>query len=614
LCIGFIIAVFVSWVYDITSTGVKKTKPVSAAKHITQTTIPASSGWKITTYASAFIIVALVTFNIFSRRNQSTDISKLSKSIAVLPFFNDSPSDSNQYFINGIMEEVLNNLQKIKDFRVLSRTSTDQYKGTDRPTLPEIAKKLDVNYIVEGSGQKYGNKFILRVQLIAADNERHLWAKSYNREIRQTTDIISVQSEIAQLIASELKATITPEEKQLIEKTPTANLTAYDFYQKGRDEHTKYWIDNSSRTVLKKAEDLYREALKYDSTFARAYTGLARVYYDEHFFQEFFSENFLDSILILSNIALSFDNQLSDAYTLKGTYYSETGNPELAIEEFDKALKLNPNDWMAYFWKSDLYYTFTDLVNLINSLQKAASLNHGPELPSLLGTIGQAYFDAGFPDKSQYYYQEELKLDDDSAMYYYYLGGNEFWLGNYTKSIESGLKGYAIDSNNYVILNLLGNNYTMLAQYEKSLKYFRKWFEKLKSQGADSPNQWHRIGYAYWQNGFKEDAQHFFNQQVEYNNRMNELKRPWGQSLYTYYDLAGVYAFRGEKDKAYKNLVIFNKIQRIPFWMTRLIKNDPLFNSIRNEPEFQQISKEIEAKYEAEHERVRKWLEEQGML
>jgi TolB-like protein len=229
LCVGFIIAILLSWVYDITPAGVKKTKPISAVKHIDQTTIPTSSGWKIATYISGAIIIVLLTFNFISRRNLNADISKLEKSIAVLPFINESPVDSNKYFINGIMEEVLTNLQKIKDFRVLSRTSTEQYKGPDRPSVPEIAKKHNVNYVVEGSGQKYGNKFVLRVQLITGKNERHLWAKSYDREIKKTTDIISMQSEIAQLIASELKTTITPEEKQRIEKTPTASLTAYDF-------------------------------------------------------------------------------------------------------------------------------------------------------------------------------------------------------------------------------------------------------------------------------------------------------------------------------------------------------------------------------------------------
>lgn len=158
---------------------------------------------------------------------------QIEKSIAVLPFRNDTSNDSTTYFMNGVMEEILNNLQKIKDFsRVLSRNSVEQFRNNTTKSTPEIAKKLGVNYIVEGSGQKYGNKFVLRVQLLAAGNEKHLWGKSFDKEIRKTTDIIDIQSQIAQAIAAELKAAITPEEKQLIEKKPTGSLTAYDFLSK----------------------------------------------------------------------------------------------------------------------------------------------------------------------------------------------------------------------------------------------------------------------------------------------------------------------------------------------------------------------------------------------
>jgi len=124
----------------------------------------------------------------------------------------------------------------------------------------------------------------------------------------------------------------------------------------------------------------------------------------------------------------------------------------------------------------------------------------------------------------------------------------------------------------------------------------------------------HRIGYAYWRNGFKDSADYYFNKQVEYCNVAIRLGRPYGQN-FAYYDLAGVYAFMGNKIKAYENLKSFNQC---PFgqvlWIVKYIKIDPLFNSIRDEPEFQQIVREIDAKYQAEHERVRKWLEEQGML
>ncbi|MGC1391679.1 MAG: hypothetical protein WA816_11630 [Bacteroidales bacterium] len=561
------------------------------------------------------IVLALIVLGYFLIPALSKPKVQLEKSIAVLPFRNDSPNDSTTYFLNGVMEEILNNLQKINDFsRVLSRNSVEQFRNNTAKSTPEIAKKLNVNYIVEGSGQKYGNKFVLRIQLIVANNEKHIWGKSYDREIRETSDIISMQSEIAQSIAAELKTIITPEEKQLINKIPTTNLTAYDFYQQGREEHTKYWIDNNNRAALQKAEDLYHKALKYDSTFAQAYSGLARVYWDKYFWKEkkYLTENFGDSVLILTKIALSIDNQLSEAYTLRGKYYSEVGKPEQTIEEFDKAIKLNPNDWMAYYEKGVFYYS-TDLVNNIDNFQKAASLNRGAELPDLLADIGFAYFCAGFPEKAKQYYQDKLKLDGDSLSYYSSLAVIEFWLENFNKSIEFSEKCHAIDSTNFDALDMLGKGYAWLGKYEESLKYYRKELEIL-NKGEIGINEMASIGYVYLQNGYKAEAENYFNEQIKNCNRIIELKRGWGQKLYEYYDLASAYAPIGDKDKAYKNLRILNQVQQVPLWMVTCMKTDPLFNSIRNEKEFQQIARDIEAKYKAEHERVRKWIEEQGML
>lgn len=571
---------------------------------------PASKSWKnnkTKLLAGSVILLSLMIISYFLIQILSNSSKPVEKSIAVLPFINDSPDQENMYFINGVMEEILNNLQKIKDFRVLSRTSTDRYKGPDMPTIPEIAKKLGVNYVVEGEGQKYGNTFRLRVQLIKATKEGHLWAESYEKEIREAKDIFDTQSAIAESIASALKATMTPEEKELIERTPTGNLTAYDFYHQAREEYTKW--PNGDTTALQKAADLYNKSLKYDSTFAQAYSGLAMVYWGKHIWKEYLSENFMDSVLILTKIALSFDDQLSEAYTLRGKYYSETGKPEQAIKEFDKAIKLNPNDWMAYYEKGKFYLNI-DFVNSINCLQKAASINRGPELPSLLGEIGSAYLWAGFPEKNLQYHQDKLKLDGDSSSYYSSLAANEFWLANFSKSLEYAKKVNALDSNDVF---WLGTAYSWLGQYKESLKYYKKYFERLKAQGIIDINGMHRIGYVYWQCGYKEKAEYFFNEQIKYCNKMIELKRSWSQGFYAYWDLAGVYAFIGEKDKAYENLRIFNQIQRANLAAPMQMKTEPLFNSIRNEPEFQKIAGDIEAKYQAEHERVRKWLEEQGM-
>ncbi len=561
-----------------------------------------------------FLAGAFSLFKIIESNLRLHSLAKLDKSIAVLPFVNDSPDSENAYFINGIMEEVLNDLQKIKDFRVLSRTSTDQYKGQNRPTIPEIAKKLNVNYIVEGSGQKYGNTFRLRVQLIAVANERHLWADSYEQEIRDPNDIFRIQSQIAQSIAKNLKTTITPEEKQLIEKPLTVNLTAYDFYQQGEEEIEKYFLNEDNREALKKAEDLYHKALNYDSTFARAYSGLAMIYWAKHYYDEYFSRNFLDSVLILANIALKYDSQLSEAFDIKGEYYTLKGLANKAIEEYDKAINVNPNDWMAYLGKGNLYAD-DDYIKSIKNFLKAASLNHGSALPMLLRNISNEFDAAGFIDKAKYYNEEALKLDGDSARYFSFLSEFERNLGNFEISLALSMKVNKLDSNN--VTNLfegIARNLMFLGRHEESLKYYKIWFDKISSLGQFDPGSMHRIGYAYWVNGFRKEAEYYFNKQIDYCNRIIKSGRPGIIENYTYYDLAAVYAFRGNKTDAYKSLKLFNRGQVFPLWLVTLIKNDPLFDSIRKEQAFQQIVREVEAKYQTEHEKVRKWMSDQNQL
>jgi len=551
------------------------------------------------------VVVALFVFDIIGGGKR---LDELEKSIAVLPFLNDSQDEENTYFINGIMDEILINLQTVKDLRVPGRTSVEQYRNQTK-SIPEIAKELNVNYIVEGSGQKYGNTFRLRVQLIEAAKDKHLLGEVYEQKIEEVEDIFKIQGQIAEAISKELKAAITPEEKQLIEKTPTTSLTALDFFQRGREEHWKYQI-NGDRATLEKAEDFYHKAMEYDSTFAQAYTGLAWVYWDKHYLETYFSEEFLDSFLILTNIALSYDDQLSEAYTWKGRYYYQMDKPEQAIKEFDKAIKYNPNDWMAYRQKGNLYSS-NDFVKSIDNYQKAISLNRGEQLPGMLRTLGFLYYNAGFTEEAINCYQEAFKLDGDSLHYIFAAGTN-----SNLKWGEFLERMYEIDSTNLYILYQLGYDYMRHGQHEEALKYFEKCLQESdKAQEIHyTIGVMHRYGYVYWQNGYKEEAEYYFDMQLEYCNRIIELGRGWGHHFHTYYDLAGVHAFRGDKDKAYENLRIFNQSKIEPLWMVNGIKDDPLFDSIRDEPEFQQIVRDVEVKYQAEHERVKKWLEEQEDL
>jgi len=170
-----------------------------------------------------------------------------------------------------------------------------------------------------------------------------------------------------------------------------------------------------------------------------------------------------------------------------------------------------------------------------------------------------------------------------------------------------------MDSTNNLILEYLGSYYHMNGQFKEALEFNRKYFNRLKEQGITRVNDIHRIGQLYSKIGIRDSADYYFIKQIGYCNEAIRLGRLYGISN-AYYDLAGVYAFMGDKKKAYENLKIFNQRQRMPKWAVEYLQTDELLNSIRNEAEFQKIAREVEAKYLAEHERVKKWLEEQGML
>jgi len=568
-------------------------------------------------FAVLFIGYTIIFNN--SHAGGANPAGRLEKSIAVLPFKNLTEIPGSQYFIDAVMEDVRDNLGKIHDLSIISRTSTEQFRESAHSTS-EIAQKLKVNYLVEGSCQKYGNSFDLDVHLIDAARDRQIWSHSYQQEIRETRDIFKIQNQVAQAIASELEANITPEEKVLIEKMPTTSLTAHDFYQRGRDNQIKYWT-NGNNEELERAEDLYHKALYYDSTYAPAYIGLAKVYWDKHFFQDYMSGNFMDSVLILCKRALVLDNQLADAYTMMGKYYGQKGDIASAISQIDKALKLNPNDWVAYRLKGE---TDIDPVNNIRYLHKAISLNRGLELPALLQEIGWVYSTYGFPEKAMQCYQDKLKLDGNLPEFYSSAARDEFWLENFNKSLELEKRGYEVDSTNTLILEFIALDYQWLGQFRESLKYFKKWFERLNSTGVQATsyyykdnylfNMMHRIGYIYWKNGYKEKAEYYFNEEIKYCKKTIEHGREYGRSYNAFYDLAGVYAFRGDKKKAMENLRAYNQVRQTYQWMVMLFKTDPLLQSIRDDPEFKQIVRDIESKYLAGHERVKKWLEEQGQL
>ena len=561
-------------------------------------------------YFIGVIVAALAFISILStiiRTNRSNELKSPEPTIAVVTFENLS-SDSNYDYIGiAFTEEIITELQKIHAFeRVLDRTSTMQF-DKETQTIAEIAKKLNVNYIVVGSIQRERDDVRIRVRLIRAKDEKIIWSDKYDRKWE---DIFSIQDEIAYNVANKLMLVLSPEEKELIDNDPTPSITAYDYYQSGMMLLWEFQM-RQDVVALGRAEKLFAEALKHDNNYALAYSGKAWIYFHKNRY-DYFSENYLDSTLIIADVALHNDPRLAEAHLIKGICFDEMGLMEKSIESLNKAIRYNSNDWKAYFHKGAIISVYGQGRESIESLHLAAYHNSGPELPGILRRLVYAYCNMGYHEIANEYANKALMLDGDTVMYMF--GSCDYPRGNYEKVMEANQYALSIDSSWVERLWGIGVNASMCGKHNVAIVAFMEWLAKKTDINKPWINGMHRIGYTLYQLGRFEEAEFYFNRQLEYGEEQIKLDRRYAKLRAIHYDLAGVYAFRGDKEKAYHYLHKFNERTVFPLWWVNLFKKDPLFDSLRDEPEFQQILRDVEAKYQAEHERVGQWLEEKDIL
>jgi TolB-like protein len=358
------------------------------------------------------------------------ELPKQEKSIAVLPFINDSPDEENTYFINGVMEEILNNLQKVKDLRVISRTSVEQYRN-QKKTIKEIAKELGVNYIVEGSGQKYGNTFRLRTQLIIAIKESQLWGESFQQEIHDVKDIFRIQSQIAEAIAKELKAAITPQEKQLIEKIPTENFAAYDAYLKGQF----YW-KKLTPNDLDTAIQYFEMAKEKDPGYALAYAGICDVWIGRQQMGIVPPAEAGPKAFEAAMKALELDSTRAEVhYTLALMKTWGMWDWQGGESAFKKALELNPNHAETHAYYSHFLSMMGQPTEAMGEMEMALKLD--PYNPLLKGLYSMSLYMVRRFDEALVAAHDALKMDPTSVVAQSTLGDILFELGRYEEAIEN---------------------------------------------------------------------------------------------------------------------------------------------------------------------------------
>ncbi|HEX3619362.1 MAG TPA: hypothetical protein VHU16_03230 [Candidatus Udaeobacter sp.] len=271
------------------------------------------------------------------KQNAPTAPASMDKSVAVLPFENLSSDKENAFFAQGIQDEIITTLSRISGLRVISRTSTARYSSAPE-NLPEIAKQLRVTNVLEGSVQKAGDRVHINVQLIRADDDAHLWAQSYDRQL---TDIFGVEAEVAKSIADSLQATLSPQEKARVETKPTTNADAYVLYLRGREYQTR--PDNLLQD-FKSAINLFDQAVKLDPKFALAHARLsatASLVY--HFYEPI--EAWKQKAQVEALESLRLQPNLGEGHLALGLYhYYVEGDYDAALRELALATEALPND------------------------------------------------------------------------------------------------------------------------------------------------------------------------------------------------------------------------------------------------------------------------------
>ena len=483
------------------------------------------------------LILTLIVLGYFLIPTLSKPNEQLEKSIAILPFKNISPNDSTTYFIDGVMEEILSDLQTIKDIRVISRTSVEQYRGPAKPTTPEIAKRLGVNYIVEGSGQKYGNKFRLRIQLIRAVKESHLWAKSYEKEIKDAKDIFNIQSEIAQAIAEQLEAAITPQEKQLIKKTRTTNLEAYNAYLKG-EFYRKIWTKNDLETAIK----YYMIALEKDPDYAQAYCGIAYVWmiYTGIGFLSPSEGQPKEYAALIS--AQKLDSTLAEVHYGLAIYNLWTKLDWKNCEaEFQKALKINPNYAEARTYYSQFLSIMERYEEAMKQIELALKLDpYDPEIKSVFG----------------------LDL---------------LFVHRYNDAINVSREALKIDPNQSLGLMALMFSLHLNGRYVEALKSWKTAYY---------------ISYPDFIHGFDEGyakAGYFGALSLEADTLLAQSRTKYVNPM----DLAYLYVLSGNKVRGLDYLEHAFQVHD----QNRIMVLFPMFDSLRNEPRFQELARKLKVPY-----------------
>jgi len=316
--LGFPLACALAWAFDVTPRGIERT--AAAAPPADPAVAPEAKS--------------------LAPPAQAVLATEPPDSVAILPFVDMSPGRDQEYFCDGIAEEIINSLCCIRDLRIASRTSSFQFKGR-AADVREIGRALGVGAVLEGSVRKAGERVRITAQLVSSSDGYHLWSESYDRDL---SDVFAIQTEIAQKLVGALRVSLSRQERELIQRRGTSNAEAYDLYLRGQAH-----LRDGTDTAMDHAIRFFREAIQRDERFAQAYAGIAHAQALKGLWRVGMTQVDFDEAFAASRRALELEPRMPEAYIARAMLLSLQGRKNEACQDFEEAIRLNPASYDAHY-------------------------------------------------------------------------------------------------------------------------------------------------------------------------------------------------------------------------------------------------------------------------
>ena len=393
-------------------------------------------------------------------------------SIAILPFANMSSDAEQEFFSDGITEDLITDLSKVSGLQVLSRNTVFTLKGKAQ-NLQQAARQLGVEYLVEGSVRKSGSKVRITAQLIEGASDRHLWAERFDRDL---IDIFAVQDEITKTIVEQLRVKLLPAERASIEDAPTRNVEAYTTFLKG-----KQIFRIGTRLSLVTARQMYARALELDPSYAQAYVGLANC---ASYLKSFHGADItVEEILATIDKALQLNPQLADAHAAKGIAYAVDDRREETVAAFSKALELDPNNWEALYHFGRYYFGIGEFESAVSLFMRGMEVQPDDYesvtfLSQTLEALGRSAEAVNYTHIGMRRAERALRQNPENSRSAQLIANGYAFLGEPQRAEEWITRSFEIDpEDNHVRYNA-ACVYSLLGDFDKAFDLLDDWVEQ----------------------------------------------------------------------------------------------------------------------------------------